>query len=144
MQKNKLFLVNKTDNKNDSIKTIQFKYYFNISLVFYCNSKQRCNLILRSIFIWTYLCCNNQIILCNALQNFSKKVSSSQYSALWCFDGTLNPALNWLYLLMRPTDLNQTCTIPRSGQDPGLVIWYWSIWRIKIYWVQGWVYRIYY
>ena len=41
--------------------------------------------------------------------------------ALWCFDGTLNPALNWLYLLMCPKDLNQIFTRPRSGQDPGLV-----------------------
>ena len=48
--------------------------------------------------------------------------------------GTLNPALNGLYILMRPTDHNQVCTTPRSGQDPGLVkIWYWFIWHIKRY-----------
>ena len=49
---------------------------------------------------------------------------ASNTIALWCFDGTLNPELNWLYLLVHPTDHNQICTRPRSGQDPGLVkIW---------------------
>ena len=42
-------------------------------------------------------------------------------SVLWCFDGTLNPALNELYLFMRKSDHYQIFTRAGSGQDQGLV-----------------------
>ena len=44
--------------------------------------------------------------------------------ALQCFDGTLNPALNGLYLLMRQLDHYQISIRPRSDQDQCLIkIW---------------------
>ena len=63
--------------------------------------------------------------LCKTIiKDWPKRVKTSGFmsnTAIWCFDVTLNPALNWPYLLIRPPDLNQICTRPRSGQDPGLV-----------------------
>ena len=48
--------------------------------------------------------------------------------------GTLNPALNGLYLLMRHMDHNQIFTRPGSRSDLGLVqIWVRSVGRIKRY-----------